>query len=1388
MKKSLTTKLFATIALGLTGLSAWAVMPEAGKVYRIINTAAGTAVSDRGPTGIVGCSAVNETNMSQRWLASAGKNGSLVFRSLGTGMYLKSSNARSQAWTLSSVSTGATSQLAITGSGNEFTVKASGSNDQLAMHRDGSSNIVCWDASNPNSKWDFTVVEMTQAEIDAALAKSADMDAEAGKEATYQAALDNLFSNKQCTVLKPNYQSMSDDAIKADSNYKALSATLQQMVLKVKNGNWAEGEGNYAWDSEHAKKYRVQSYEPASEGASAANLAGIQAYTNMHNPTGILGNSGGVLYVMVENVPDNENVTLYISGAVGSGMFNNTTDGTQLHEGLNVIPQWSDCAHQFVYYTVQTTKWEGNKLVPNVKVTDFDPIQIHIEGGELNGYFNFAGDELYTPDTYEDFKYTSARAKHEMYDLLGEYVILHFHLFDTPSKPGNTTLEPGMRKLLDPDQNPGAAEYDVTKIMKVWDELCFRERTIMGIQSDEELARKSDIVWGYYEPLTGDDVADPGFQYSDYFNNRMMGITMQGDLYMNATSWRTAYNVNTMGPILNNITTDSGSTWGPAHEYGHMNQTPMKFAGTTEESNNIFSNVVAYYFGKNTSRAAFPKNQLEVFNRDATYLENDTWGTTRMFLQLWLYYHACGHNKKFYPRLYELLRQNPRKQSYYLNMRYDQLHFAKMCCIAAQEDLTDYFESWGFFVPLDNYHIGDYSNWMATLTPEDAQAVKDEIKALGLPKNNQIILIDDRPGSERDSWWGWPIEECGPMGGIKDFQDNVQPTGELSFSLDGSNMVVNHENGTGGVGFLVYDNDGTLLSFSNDYTFPLKNAAVAALMAGTAKVYAIGADGKTQEVANNFVDAPVSDHQKNLTSLINSVEDVYNIIDPEGLRANWYMEFYAKSFVAAYDAAKEGAKADDITKEEITRLYLNLLDEYNALKAHGFAKVRFIPGSTYQFINSEYPQRTLALATKSTKVVNSTLRLENPAESQQWKFVTVNADENRYKIQNVATGKYMGPIDPSLSNDEIRSQITVTTKASEAGIFTLRALDNGAYAVMNNGDDRYSIHIGQGSATGPVMQWGSDAGASQWYLRLLEPNTKNSLIARLEQLLAESEDLLSKAGTFVINGENIELTGDMYFSNAKCTNEQFGDQFTSFDVLCDNNSVTYFHSNYGAGNTEDGKNHYIGIDLGEGKSLNSIQINWLNRDTQGSNAAVQNPRTVRVQGSNDKVKWTTLATLQNLPASSGGAYTSPVISDGNDYRYFRIECTQGGGDDGHGHQFFALAELGIGGATEVITPDAAYPKVTVDMMTAVRDQNDAAATVLGKASSNRVLEETYNALWTVYAALAEAMGVETGIDEITVDGAVRPAAQGVYDLQGRRLNRAGKGGIYIIDGQKTLVK
>ncbi len=1407
MKKSL-QKLFAIAAMSLVGLSAWAVMPEAGKVYKIVNKNYGTAVADQGPTGNIACQNFNEANNSQRWLVSAGSGNSLRFKSLGTGCYLTSSRARSTAWRVSSNAATAAAQLSVSGTDGNYVVRTSGDPASLSMHCDGQGVVVCWNDDIDPSKWDFVEIPMTQQEIDDALKSFERFDEEIAKTSTYAAALAALYQDGACTTLKSQYQSMSDANIKADSNFKALSAPLQQMVLKTKNGNWAEtctyNGKSYDWDSEHAKKYRVQLYEPFSEGEAAAVMAGIQAYTNMSNPSGILGNSGDILYVMVEGTLK-DGASLYLTPMTGSGMFNRVNEGVELKPGLNVVPIYSEQAHQLVNYTIYTTQNVNGRNMPvkGRELSKYPDLKIHIEGGQLNGFFNAIGDELYSPDTREDYEYTSSRATFQMYNLIGKYTFLHFFLEDTKADVDAKNLSWGVKSVLDPAKNVAPAGvnycYDPVKIIKAWDDMCFRERTVMGIQRNEELMKyNEELLWNFYEPLTGDKIdvhpagdtydVDPGFEYGDYFNNRLLGITMQGGLYMNATWWRTAYSITTLTSILCELPNYAGPIWGPAHEYGHMNQGPMKMAGTTEESNNIFSNVAVYYAGQTTSRSDKPIDQLNVFNRDGFYLEHDTWGTTRMFLQLWIYYHACGYNKKFYPRLYELLRKNPLEHSYYLNVRKDHLQFVRMVCLAAQEDLTDFFESWGFFVPLDNYHIGDYANYYATLTQKDIDEVKAEIKSWNLPKNDQIILIDDRPGSKRQSWADhMAISKAGPLGGIEDFRNNRKATGKFSCTMRNDSLVINATNGTAGVGFLVYGDDGQLLSFTNDYRCPLKKAATAALMQGKAKVYAISADGSRIEVENEYREAPISEHLSNLRKLMESTADVHDVIaDEKENRVEWYIPFFAKDFLAAYDAA--AAADENSTVDEVINLYLDLLNKYNELKATDHTKVPFINNSVYKIYNARFTTHVLASTSSKASCVAAKAEAD---EYQQWK---VQSKDNGYTFYNMKWQKYLGKPNTDDKNKDTEL-IAMVSSRNDAGVFELHVDGPGKYVILNGGAWDKAIHQFGDQAGGKLAMSGSGWDASHWYFEIKEANATNKAKSDLDRLIKEADVLLTEAGKIGIEGDEIPLTADMLYSNAPMRSGE--DAFTSFDVLFDQNLLTYFHTNTDNDiDSEDGLDHYIRIDLGQGNEVSSFQVNWTNRDVLGGGqedeggelpVPVNQPARVRVDASVTGDTYVTLATLTNLPSGNAKSYSSPLITDGNAYRFIRLVDIYGV-RKAHGHPYFAIAELGMTESAEVARPKEIYPNVKPEMMFALRDALAAARKVVDKASTKPdIYQQGFADLYVPFMTLANAMGVETVIETVEANAPAR-VASGIFDLQGRRVEKANRGQIYIIDGVKTLVR
>ena len=62
-----------------------------------------------------------------------------------------------------------------------------------------------------------------------------------------------------------------------------------------------------------------------------------------------------------------------------------------------------------------------------------------------------------------------------------------------------------------------------------------------------------------------------------------------------------------------------------------------------------------------------------------------------------------------------------------------QLRFYKQVCEVVGEDLTDFFDFWGFFRTCDEV-IDDYGEQRLRVTDEMVRKVQDEVKALGLPK------------------------------------------------------------------------------------------------------------------------------------------------------------------------------------------------------------------------------------------------------------------------------------------------------------------------------------------------------------------------------------------------------------------------------------------------------------------------------------------------------------------------------------------------------------------------------------------------------------------------------------------------------------------------------
>lgn len=71
-----------------------------------------------------------------------------------------------------------------------------------------------------------------------------------------------------------------------------------------------------------------------------------------------------------------------------------------------------------------------------------------------------------------------------------------------------------------------------------------------------------------------------------------------------------------------------------------------------------------------------------------------------------------------------------------------QMNFIRLCCDAAQEDLTEFFEQWGLMTPFYGI-VEDYGNHVLRITPEMVQEVYDYAKKYPKPAKKNIWFINN---------------------------------------------------------------------------------------------------------------------------------------------------------------------------------------------------------------------------------------------------------------------------------------------------------------------------------------------------------------------------------------------------------------------------------------------------------------------------------------------------------------------------------------------------------------------------------------------------------------------------------------------------------------------
>lgn len=1113
MRQKLYLFLCCFVWMSLPKALAQYVAPSEG-VFRIVNVEYNAAMTEDFINGTLRCTEKGaDTDYEQLWKLIPSGN-KYYIQNVFTGRYIQTGNSGTEVpyWT------GKTpKEFTIVKNQNwtGYNIWDTGlSGDQGLHSKGGTGNIVRWwsESSKAASEWQFVSVEVTEEQIAAAQATFAEFSSVQENTDVYEAALKDVFEDAACTVLKAQYASMGDDDLRAALAAMELPSTLVEMAVKVKNDSWGEPNEKSdkpSWDSDYAKKFRVQLIEPYSIAGEITSWFGYNAHTNMDNPVGIYLNKLQVAYIMVEGeIADGAELWVtYINGHGKMPNYNNGySNGIRLKSGLNVVPFGIDGSALFFNYLVHT--YDTSKKIFTNKLGDYDDLKIHVEGGYINGYYNAHGDALYTADTDADWVYYEERANMENITILGRHQVLQFNLNDVTE---NGVTDRGLRKLF-PEELPASlpANQRINAIVEAWDRIMLSELITLGVASKEMVDSMNaiyprwDATWknkaemydyeGYAEFCEGRD-------YSDYYNHHGLAFGVGGNSYMYGSWDHCGYHRNTTPSILTKIATESGPTWGPAHEIGHQHQGLFTVNGLTEVTNNLFSNIAVWYMGMGTSRVNATEGNLphvyDVFKAGGDFFDNNIWALTQMYYRLWLYYHRAGNDTQFYPKLFELLRRNPISKGYYQQGKTSILHFYQLCCEAAQEDLTEFFRAYGFFRVMNNRLVGDYSNSEYTQSQADIDAAIAAVKAKGYPVNNKPIFINDctpdvtysHDGTTRRSYWD-NASKNGVNGEIGSYVMFVNPdatiNGNYIYSLNDDRISVS--GGEGAAGFALYNQEDEILAFSNHHTFSLSEEVLSMLRSGEATVVAVSPVGEDVVVLSKAEGGTEEEQLQALTSAISAAKDILGLSDDKGINVGYFKPAYLvdlQTLVSEAEAAKDNKDTSVFTYGQWSML---LEQAVMALIEDPEAHVPLYQEDYYALGSVANKNTSLEYSTAGLKV---TFAAPEENAKKQWQFVPADT-EGQYFLKNVETGLFV-----SLVNEGVRVKVAAETE-EEAVAFNLIQADP-SYFYLQSAENK-SLYLSCDSKKNVIAANGEQA-SGRWTITSVVDNHSETIKTNLEMLL-----------------------------------------------------------------------------------------------------------------------------------------------------------------------------------------------------------------------------------------------------------------------------------------------
>lgn len=770
--------------------AAGVVSAEDGHFYRIASAAYGTFMSEASLSHELSCIPKNDTEFGQIWKLEKHTNGKWMFRNVLTNRYIQTQGGeRSRIYS----TTPNASRFDLEDGGDNYLPTYSFADAKnVGLHCDAWGRVVGWDTNAAASKWMLHPATVDSAALKTVQDKLADYDivSKASNVALLRTTIKAYFEDLACTQLKTQYQNMTDEdlvklmsATPADQTGEikiALPRFMQEVVLKVKNNTWGYRE----------KEFRVYDYKPYSDYTqwNYKSLVGTgYMLSPQTGPTGISVKRGDVATVYVgRDLPIGTSLRL-----MNCSKMDVTGPEQFLQPGLNVVFFDKD-GHLFINYVITNT---------NTKLADVPALPIHIEGGYVNGCFDIT--RGHTNADWLDMEKTLF--KDEFIHLKNKWTQFNMILSGVKRQ-----INYNQMTQTDVDGTPKGIEGTLIR----WDQLVEIERDLIGAPQ----------FYDRFNSMLSASASSTGNPHASTYGTYYPGVSQ----YMN-------YDHMTFGTEDD----EGGDFWMIAHEVGHTNQALINLPGDTEMSVNFFSQVVRWKQGSNVGRGRPLSNTMASFHKRDHHSKYDIWQRSRMYFQLWLYYELQGHKPGFWPAVCNLMRKSPMTQSTdpnnYGSANGSYFKFAKNCADAAGEDLTEFFEFYGFFRPNPKLEVGDYTSSYFNITQADIDACKAYMSKY--PKAHPgLIFIDERIrkspanypgmragamrlGTSPDATPG-VASEVGNVGMFSDFRKDL-PTSPYTCTVAPSGRVSIKQDGKGAVGFKVYNAQNSLVFVANTWNFNL---------------------------------------------------------------------------------------------------------------------------------------------------------------------------------------------------------------------------------------------------------------------------------------------------------------------------------------------------------------------------------------------------------------------------------------------------------------------------------------------------------------------------------------------------------------------------------------